>query len=219
MLRSVSTSEIERRWYSSASFSVFSCSLKRSCIYTRSPSPVPRVWSRCTAASRAADCPPPRKTRSMRTATRSVYHSFPRSAPTATRTCSSPAPSSSDWPADRSRTASTLYTPFHPSHLAILDVQPLELGETARVLEHMLVLEHHAQIHLLQNVFHAFLLYSLPIRGNSTQFGVCVFVLAVKRANHAGFADRAAHRANFVAPFEEGAAAEALDEGNQKGKR
>ena len=155
----------------------------------------------------------------MRTATRSIYRSFLRSAPTATRTCSSPAPSSSDWPADRSRTASTLHTPFHPSHLAILDVQPLELGETARVLEHVLVLEHHAQIHLLQNVFHAFLLYSLPIRWNSTQFGVCIFVLAVKRANHAGFADRAAHRANFVAPFEEGAAAEALDEGNQKEKR
>ena len=33
MLSSVSISEIERRWNSSASFSVFSCSLKRSCIY------------------------------------------------------------------------------------------------------------------------------------------------------------------------------------------
>ena len=87
------------------------------------------------------------------------------------------------------------------------------------MLEHVLVLEHHAQIHLLQNVLHAFLLYSLPHRGDPTQFGVGVFMLAVKRADHAGFADRATDRANLAAPFEEGAAAEALDEGNQKGKR
>ena len=53
----------------------------------------------------------------------------------------------------------------------------------------------------------------------STQFGVGVLVLPVKRANHAGFADGAADRTNLAAPFEEGASAEARNERNQKEKR
>lgn len=82
----------------------------------------------------------------------------PSAEPTETRTCWCRELSSSDWRANRSRTASTRERSTH-GYLAILDVQSLELGKTARMLEHVLVLEHHAQIHLLQNILHSLLLY------------------------------------------------------------
>ena len=48
--------------------------------------------------------------------------------------------------------------PFIHTHLTALDVHPLELGQAAHVLEHVLVLEHHAQVDFLHDVFNAFLL-------------------------------------------------------------
>lgn len=134
----------------------------------------------------------------------------PSAEPTETRTCWCRELSSSDWRANRSRTASTRESSTH-GYLAILDVQSLELGKTARMLEHVLVLEHHAQIHLLQNILHSLLLYLSFSTKKSTQFAVGVFVLSVERADHAGFADRATHRANLPAPFQKRAATEVLE--------
>ena len=48
----------------------------------------------------------------------------------------------------------------HPlGHLAALDVELLEFGQFSDMLEHVLVLEDDAEVHLLQDVFHAAALY------------------------------------------------------------
>ena len=49
----------------------------------------------------------------------------------------------------------------HPlGHLATLDVELLEFGQFSDMLEHVLVLEDDAEVHLLQDVFHAAALYN-----------------------------------------------------------